>query len=244
MLFRSILLAVFMTSVALRPLVYQKNHNILDSGALPEALIAYLFSFIAVSTSWLMHSLTSNLFGSQPLSADLNATVLVIGILGRLGSSMLFFFALSGLSARLGLLPHAVRGTASQAAAMIAGVLGLSILAFSIQGALLLFIVMIMLSLAGVNAAVAVLAILLLVVFLLPLGLNATQVLLPVMVTILNAEGNRLLLVAGFTAPTALWILTTLSPRHRLVRGNRTAPYLVTLALVICFLDPWLRTQF
>ncbi len=238
-----ILLAVFMASVALRPLFTRNHTGGLGPGALPEALVAYLFSFIAVSLSWLIHGSASRLFGSNPLSINMTSLALAIGISGRLGSSMLFFFALSGLSSRLGLLPHAVRGTASQAAAMIAGVLGMSVLFFSIQGSLILFGVMILLSLAGVNAAVAVLSISLLVVILFPLIFSAAPVFIPGLVTILNARGHQLLLLAGFTAPVALWILTTLSPRHRLVRGDRTAPYLVAVALVFCFLDPWLRSR-
>ncbi len=238
-----ILLAVFMASVALRPLFTRSHAGGLGPGALPEAMVAYLFSFIAVSLSWLIHGFASRLLATEPLSVNLNYVALAIGIIGRLGSSMLFFFAVSGLSARMGLLPHTVRGTASQAAAMIAGVLGISVLFFSIQGSLILFGVMILLSLAGVNAAVAVLSISLLVVTLLPLVISAAPVFVPGLVTILNAEGRQLLLLAGFTAPVALWILTTLSPRHRLVRGDRTAPYLVAAALVFCFLDPWLRSS-
>jgi hypothetical protein len=206
-------------------------------------MVAYLFSFIAVSLSWLLHGLAARLFGPEPLSANLTSAALVVGISGRLGSSILFFFVLSGLSARLGLLPHAVRGTASQAAAMIAGVLGMSVMFFSLQGALVLFGIMILLSLAGVNAAVAVLSISLLVVILSPLVFSAAPVFIPGLITILNARGLQLLLVAGFTAPVGLWILTTLSPRHKLVRGDRTAPYLVAIALILCFLDPWLRSR-
>ena len=101
---------------------------------------------------------------------------------------------------------------------------------------------MILLSLTGINAAVAVLSISILVVILFPLVFSAIPVFIPGLITILNAQGIQLLLLAGFTAPVALWILTTLSPRHRLVRGDKTAPYLVAMAMVLCFLDPWLRT--
>ena len=238
-----LLLGAFMASVALRPLLTRKHVYSLGPGALPEALVAYLFSFIAVFLSWVVHGFAAVLFGSGALTIDLPPVALAIGIISRLGSTLLFFFALSGLSARLGLLPHAVRGTASQASAMIAGMLGISILYFSIQGSLLLFVTMILLSLTGINAAVAVLSISALIVILLPLVLSAVPVLIPGLVTILNAQGIQLLLIAGITAPVALWVLTTLSPRHRLVRGDRTAPYLVAVAMVLCFLDPWLRTQ-
>lgn len=238
-----VLLTVFMASVALRPLFTRTHSGGFGPGVLPEALVAYLFSFIAVSLSWLVHGFAAKIFGPEPLSVNLTSVALVVGIAGRLGSSILFFFVLSGLSARFGLLPHAVRGTASQAAAMIAGVLGMSVLFFSIQGALVLFGIMILLSLAGLNAVVAVLSISLLVVILSPLVLSVAPVFIPGLVTILNAKGRQLLLVAGFTAPIALWILTTLSPRHRLVRGDRTAPYLVAVALILCFLDPWLRSR-
>lgn len=237
-----LLLGVFMASVALRPLFIHKHPNNLGPGALPEALVAYLFSFIAVSLSWLFHGFAVRLVGAGGLTIDLPPLALAIGIIGRLGSSLLFFFALSGLSARYGLLPHTVRGTASQASAMIAGMLGMSILYYSIQGALLLFGTMILLSLTGINAAVAVLSISILVVILFPLVFSAIPVFIPGLITILNAQGIQLLLLAGFTAPVALWILTTLSPRHRLVRGDKTAPYLVAMAMVLCFLDPWLRT--
>lgn len=238
-----LLLGMFMASVALRPLFTRKHSDNPGPGALPEALVAYLFSFIAVFLSWLVHGFAAGLLGSASLTIDLPPLALAIGIIGRLGSTLLFFFALSGLSARLGLLPHAIRGTASQASAMIAGMLGMSVLFFSIQGSLLLFGTMILLSLAGINAAIAMLSIFALVVILLPLVFNAVPVFVPGLVTVLNAQGIQLLLLAGFTAPVALWVLTTLSPRHRLVRGDKTAPYLVALALILCFLDPWLRTQ-
>jgi hypothetical protein len=238
-----VLLTIFMASVALRPLFTRTHTGGFGPGVLPEAMVAYLFSFIAVSLSWLFHGLAARIFGSGPLSISQPPFALAIGTSGRFGSSILFFFVLSGLSERLGLLPHAVRGTASQAAAMIAGVLGVSVLFFSIQGALILFFAMILLSLAGVNAAVAMLSISLLVVILFPLVFSAAPVFVPGLVTILNARGHQLLLLAGFTAPVALWILTTLSPRHRLVRGYRTAPYLVAVALILCFLDPWLRSR-
>lgn len=237
------LLGAFMASVALRPLLEQRQTGSLGPGVLPEALVAFLFSFIAVSLSWLTHGFAARLFGSGLLSIDLPPFLLAIGILGRLGSTMLFFFTLSGLSARFGLLPHAVRGTASQASAMIAGILGMSILYSSIQGSLILFGTMILLSLAGINAAVAVLSISALVILLFPMIFSAIPVFIPGLVTILNAQGIQLFLLAGFTAPVALWVLTTLSPRHRLVRGDRTAPYLIASALVLCFLDPWLRAR-
>jgi len=238
-----LLLGVFMASVALRPLFARRLTGGPGPGALPEALVAYLFSFIAVYLSWLLHGFAARLFGTGPLAVELAPALLTIGLLGRLGSTMLFFFALSGLSARWGLLPHAARGTASQASAMIAGILGMVVLFFNIQGSLLLFGTMILLSLAGINAAVAVLSFSALIVFLFPLVVNTIPVFLPGLITILNAQGRQLLLLAGFTAPLALWILTTLSPRNRLARGNRTAPYLVALAVLICFLDPWLRVR-
>jgi hypothetical protein len=238
-----ILLGIFMASVAMRPLFMHKRTGDTGPGVLPEALVAYLFSFIAVSLSWLIHGFAASLFGSAPLTAGHTPLVLTIGILGRLGSTMFFFFALSGLSARSGLLPHTVRGTASQASALIAGVLGMSILYFSIQGSLLLFATMILLSLAGINAAVAILSITALVVILFPLVVSTIPVFVPGLITILNARGMQLLLLAGFTAPAALWILTTLSPRHRLVWGDRTAPYLIAAAGLLCFLEPWLRAR-
>jgi hypothetical protein len=236
-----LLLGGFMASVALRPLFTRRYTGGAGPGAMPEALVAYLFSFIAVSFSWLTHGFAARLFGSGYLTVDLPPVYLAIGIIGKLGSTMLFFFAISGLSARLGLLPHAVRGTASQASAMIAGVLGMSVLFLSIQGSLLLFGAMILLSLAGINAAVAILSVSVLLIILFPLVFSAVPVFIPGLVTILNAQGQQLLLLAGFIAPAVLWILTTLSPRHRLVRGDRTAPYLVAMAVALCFLDPWLR---
>ena len=238
-----VLLGIFLVGVALRPLFMHRLPGSLGPGVLPEALVAYLFSFIAVYLSWLIHGFAGRLFGSGLLNIDLPPLILMIGVLGRLGSTLFFFFALSGLSARSCLLPHAVRGTASQASALLAGILGMAILYFSIQGSLLLFGTMTLLSLAGINAAVAVLSISALAVLLIPFVIGAVPVVVPGLVTILNAQGTQLLLLAGFTAPGALWILTTLSPRHRLVRGSRTAPYLVAAALVLCFLDPWLRAR-